>query len=528
MISWAQPAPQVNVRRRDLNYAFRIGHGVLPSALPLSAPAMGGRRPRSGVRIRRGAGGVATDASGNGRTGVITGATWATGRYGGALSFNGTNAYVDLGSLGTFYKSAFTLEAWVQKSGSTNDVGMLGTWREPVTAADVVDLPSGRTYTLTLGTGPYLDSGQVPLAGQWQHLAATFNGTTARYYVDGSEGVFDVYRPVGNSNTWRIGAYGDTPGGFFDGLVDDVRIYDRALSTIEVQADMSQPSDHEPRRSHDTRRFRCHRVGQDLAGRSVDPVDGAGGHLAATTCIATARSPGRRPRRRSPSPALRARPAISSKSRLRRGGQRLGPCLGRSVHHALRRRHRSRRGLLVRRGLRILRSNDVSGNKNRADLGCGMGDRPQRRRALVQRQQRLRRSRSARHVLQERLHPRGVGAEDQTANDVGVVGTWTRPVTADRCSGYRTTPLGTHLTLGSSPLSRFGAVPARRASGSILPRPIDGRPPASIIDGVLQASCGVFRRGRAVRTAWRIGAYGSSPGGFFDGLSTTSASTTAR
>ena len=35
---------------------------------------------------------------------------------------------------------------------------------------------------------------------------------------------------VGDSNTWRIGAYGSTAGGFFDGLIDDVRIYNRALS----------------------------------------------------------------------------------------------------------------------------------------------------------------------------------------------------------------------------------------------------------------------------------------------------------
>ena len=44
---------------------------------------------------------------------------------------------------------------------------------------------------------------------------------------------------VGNSNTWRIGAYGATPAGFFDGLIDNVRIYDRALSASEVQSDMS-------------------------------------------------------------------------------------------------------------------------------------------------------------------------------------------------------------------------------------------------------------------------------------------------
>ncbi len=62
----------------------------------------------------------------------------------------------------------------------------------------------------------------------------------ARFYVDG---VLTASKPfsgdVGNSNTWRIGAYGASPGGFFDGAIDEVRIYERALSVEEIQADMA-------------------------------------------------------------------------------------------------------------------------------------------------------------------------------------------------------------------------------------------------------------------------------------------------
>ena len=46
---------------------------------------------------------------------------------------------------------------------------------------------------------------------------------------------------VGSSNAWRIGAYGSPAGGFFDGLIDNVRIYNRALSADEVQTDMNLP-----------------------------------------------------------------------------------------------------------------------------------------------------------------------------------------------------------------------------------------------------------------------------------------------
>ena len=170
-----------------------------------------------------GSGGLVNDASGNGHLGTISGATWTTGHFGGALSFNGTNASVDLGGLGTFYQSGFTLEAWVQKqTASKNDVAVLGSWTSsgagPMLWVDHV----ATRYQLTLGNNGlsgYLDSGHNPIAGQWQHLAATFDGTTARFYIDGVlVASRAVSLPVGSSNTWRIGAYGASPTGFFDGL----------------------------------------------------------------------------------------------------------------------------------------------------------------------------------------------------------------------------------------------------------------------------------------------------------------------
>ena len=191
-----------------------------------------------------GTGGVAIDASGNGHFGTISGATWANGRYGGALSFDGSGASVLLGSLGTFYNSGFTLEAWVQKaSAARNDVAVVGSWTGSGGPMLWVDHLATR-YHLTLGGGlsSYLDSGHNPVAGQWQHLAATFDGTTARFYIDGSEVASRTASGgIGSSDVWRVGAYGSSPGGFFDGLIDEVRVYDRALSASEVEADMNQP-----------------------------------------------------------------------------------------------------------------------------------------------------------------------------------------------------------------------------------------------------------------------------------------------
>ena len=128
---------------------------------------------------------AAGDASGNGMGGVVSGATWAAGQHGGALSFDGVDDNVSLPPLGTFYNTAFTLEAWVRKAGAKKDVGIVGSWagNGPMLWVDHL---AGRHY-LTLGNSlsTYLDSGVAPSTGLWQHVAATFDGATARFYING-------------------------------------------------------------------------------------------------------------------------------------------------------------------------------------------------------------------------------------------------------------------------------------------------------------------------------------------------------
>jgi len=194
-----------------------------------------------------GSGSTATDSSGAGHPGTVVGGTWVPGKYGAALLLNGTSDRVDLPPLGTFYKTGFTLEAWVNKTNALRvDTGVVGTWSSDANGGPMiwVDHVSGHYYlTLNQGLGNYLDSGVVPSAGNWTHLAATYDGTTAKFYVNG---VLAASKPfsgnVGDSNSWRIGAYGSSPTGFFDGSVDDVRIYNLALTQAQVQTDMATPA----------------------------------------------------------------------------------------------------------------------------------------------------------------------------------------------------------------------------------------------------------------------------------------------
>ncbi len=197
--------------------------GSRPSTAETTSPAGRPRlpRPRPAVRPRlqgglvaaygfdEGAGTVTGDRSGNGKAGTVVGATWAVGRFGEALSFDGVDDRVDLPGLGMFYDSAFTLEAWVKKQGTKTDVAAVGSWvgREQNGGPMLWVHNSLNRYHLTLNklSGSYLDSARSPAVGQWQYVAATYDGATARFYVNGVETASRAY--VGNVGRLQHLAY---------------------------------------------------------------------------------------------------------------------------------------------------------------------------------------------------------------------------------------------------------------------------------------------------------------------------------
>jgi hypothetical protein len=230
---------------RRLVVALALGIALLPLVLTAAGPVGAASTGLvASYSFDEGSGTAALDSSGGGKTATVVGASWVGGRFGSALAFDGVNDRVDLPALGTFYDGGFTLEAWVNKTGTKTDVATVGTWVGGTQNGGPmlwVHNAVGRHYlTLNKAAAGYLDSARSPVVGQWQHLAATYDGATARFYVNGVE---TANRPhvgnVGDSNTWRVGAYGPGPGGFFDGLVDEVRIYNRALSPTEIQEDMN-------------------------------------------------------------------------------------------------------------------------------------------------------------------------------------------------------------------------------------------------------------------------------------------------
>ena len=196
-----------------------------------------------------GAGQVVADASGNDNEGVLTGATWSDGRFGKAVSFDGIDDWVTVADAASLdLTTAMTLEAWVKPT----DVTRTTTWQTVL----MKEMPGEISYSLygssvptgqprgqvNLGTTTGDVSGPSALpVNTWTHVAATYDGSNMRLYVNGNQAAWTPSSgPLDTSNgPLRIGGNSVWPTEDFAGLVDEVRVYGRALSAAEVATDMN-------------------------------------------------------------------------------------------------------------------------------------------------------------------------------------------------------------------------------------------------------------------------------------------------
>jgi RHS repeat-associated protein len=192
--------------------------------------------------FEEGAGTAVVDSSGHANDGTITGAAWADGKFGKALQFDGIDDKVTIPDSNSLdLTTGMSLSAWVKLDSPDS------TWREVL----YKKRGTGRSYDLAadttsakpsmaLGTGtsdPVIyGTSQLPTA-EWAHVAGTWDGTTAKYYVNGT--LVRTQAMAGPIATGTDMLYLGTRANdrYLDGTIDEVRIYNRALSQSEVQAD---------------------------------------------------------------------------------------------------------------------------------------------------------------------------------------------------------------------------------------------------------------------------------------------------
>ena len=188
----------------------------------------------------------ALDASGNSNTGTITGATRTSGKFGSALNFDGKKDLVRInGSAALNVSSEVTLEAWVNPA-VTQDGWRTILQREAVAYWLHASHNNGNLRPATGGTFKgeefwFPSPSSIPV-NSWSHLALTYDGNLLRLYVNGN--VVASRAVTGSIQTndkplWIGGS--EQFGEFFQGRIDEVRVYNRALSQSEIRTDMETP-----------------------------------------------------------------------------------------------------------------------------------------------------------------------------------------------------------------------------------------------------------------------------------------------
>ena len=192
-----------------------------------------------------GSGTSVTDASGNGNNGTVANTTWSTsGKYGGALQFNGTSSLVTIPDAASLHlSSGMTLEAWVDPST------VECSWRDVIYKAnDNFYLEATSTNSSVpdggmIAGGSYADAfGTSALAANtWAFLTETYDGSTLKLYVNGTQVASTPHTGAISTSTNPLQIGGDSLyGQFFAGLIDNVRIYNVALTAAQIQTDQAK------------------------------------------------------------------------------------------------------------------------------------------------------------------------------------------------------------------------------------------------------------------------------------------------
>ncbi len=198
---------------------------------------------------------IANDSAMSNTGSLINGPTWTSGKVGsGAIQFDGTNDYVRVGDVGavdglqqmtvTYWINPATLKLRAYHVTKANAAAAAFGWA--VHATDDTNDIRFQTRDISGAVVDAYTTGSFLSANAWTHVAIVFDGTQstnslkAKIYINGSErtanytGNFPAFLPDTSFNLVVGWEHNTAAGLSFNGLIDDVRIYDRALSSSEI------------------------------------------------------------------------------------------------------------------------------------------------------------------------------------------------------------------------------------------------------------------------------------------------------
>lgn len=210
----------------------------------------------SGLRVN--------DLSGNNHTGTLTSFEpmtssrgWSGGNVGYSIIFDGLATFIDCGSIESTISG--TMEAWVKSNtfgglqyvmGGIDAVGAGEAERYPIFARNLFSCPAGDWGSIMADgisfqpvcSGQTYNSTNFP-TNHFEHISVTYNGSVVNFYNDGVliNTVAQTVSGKGNLQPYSIGRIGAFVGLNYDGTISLVRIWNRALSSQEVNQLFSQP-----------------------------------------------------------------------------------------------------------------------------------------------------------------------------------------------------------------------------------------------------------------------------------------------
>jgi len=192
---------------------------------------------------------VADDSnSGNNGDGVINGnCAWVAGKVHGAINFDGDGDFIDIGFPMPAITNRITVAAWIKVTAFDKTYQAIVTkgdtrWRlQRYSDTDHIE------FACTGVTGGDIHGSRNVNDGQWHHIAGVYDGIDNRIflYVDGVEEVnqFANGNISTNSAPVYIGENYEEPGRYFNGQIDEVRVYSKALTQAQIQTIAAETDD---------------------------------------------------------------------------------------------------------------------------------------------------------------------------------------------------------------------------------------------------------------------------------------------
>lgn len=198
-----------------------------------------------------GSGLLLPDLSGQGNNGALTNmdaSDWVSSQYGRALDFDGTNDHVNLGSSVLLHPATcFSVGGWCRIKTTVPSFQRLISSRSGLNTSDgfILSFTSGAPRFL-VGNGTAFVTAtanpDVATDTRWHHYIGTYSSGTSRFYIDGIlQNSASVTVQHGNSTVLLGGDPSLNAIVFLNGQLDDVRIYNRALSDPEIKLLASRP-----------------------------------------------------------------------------------------------------------------------------------------------------------------------------------------------------------------------------------------------------------------------------------------------